>query len=56
MFEVDQCVVVPQVFDVDQCVSVPQVVGGQNMDRLTVAVAADLEAGFGGWRCPAQIL
>lgn len=33
-----------------------QVVGGLNMDRLTVAVATDLERGFGGWKCPAQIL
>uniref|UniRef100_A0A2P2I5R6 Fatty-acid amide hydrolase 2-B-like n=1 Tax=Hirondellea gigas TaxID=1518452 RepID=A0A2P2I5R6_9CRUS len=33
-----------------------QVVGGLGMDRLTVAVAADLEKGYGGWKCPAQIL
>ncbi|KAF2350042.1 Amidase signature domain [Trinorchestia longiramus] len=33
-----------------------QVVGGLKMDRLTLAVAADLEKAFGGWRCPAEIL
>ncbi|KAA0198027.1 hypothetical protein HAZT_HAZT009474 [Hyalella azteca] len=33
-----------------------QVVGGLKMDRLTLAVAADLERAFGGWRCPAEIL
>jgi len=33
-----------------------QVVGGLNMDRLTICVAGELERGRGGWRCPSQIL
>ncbi|RXG55900.1 Protein SCAF11 [Armadillidium vulgare] len=33
-----------------------QVVGGMYMDRLTIAVAKDLEKAFGGWKCPAKIL
>jgi len=26
------------------------------MDGLTIAVAADLEQAFGGWKCPAEII
>ena len=33
-----------------------QVVGGMHMDRLTIAVAKELEKAFGGWSSPAKML
>ena len=33
-----------------------QVIGGMHQDKLTIAVAAQLEKAFGGWKCPAKQL
>lgn len=33
-----------------------QVVGGLNQDRLTLAVASEIEKGFGGWVPPSPVI